>query len=224
MNKHSTSEYPNLAINLLAILERLTTFPTEPSELNAWWVVEFGTKPFKPKNAKKGIKDTESFSDEDDLGKEVGMEVDDDWRKFFEEEQSLENGAPAKQPGIRLQKMTIHQSLHTLSSHQAVFTRAWLTLLLRLSLGDDVERTKAHATRVLKIMHRGVIPHFTRPILLMDWIATCVDFGMSFWLAVGMDANVSGGSVGLLALNALFVLLKEHNLYSFCSDKLLHLL
>jgi U3 small nucleolar RNA-associated protein 19 len=177
MNKHSATDYPNLAVNLLTILEHLTTFPTEQSELNAWWVSEFGAKPSKPK---RGKKDAESSCDEDDLGKGLGVE-EDDWRKFFEEEHSVENGPQTKQPGIRLQKMTIHQSLHSLSSHQAVFTRAWLTLLPRLSDGGHVEKTKSNATRVLNIMHRGVMPHLTRPILLMDWITSCVDFGVSFY-------------------------------------------
>lgn len=158
MNKFSASEHPNLPVNLLSILERLTTFPTEPNELCAWWVVEFGAKLSKPKYV-------ESSSE------------DDDWRGFFEEEKGVET---SKQPGIRLQKMTIHQSLHSLSSHQAVFTRAWLLLLPQLSVGSNVEKTSANATRVLNIMHRGVMPHFTRPILLMDWITSCVDLGVSF--------------------------------------------
>ena len=130
----------------------------------------------KPKNSRKGTKDAESSSDEDDLAKVV--EEDDDWRKFFEEEKSVENGAHNKQPGIRLKNMTIHQSLHSLSSHQAVFTRAWLILLPRLSVGAGVEKMRANATKVLNIMHGGVMPHFTRPILLMDWITSCVGLGM----------------------------------------------
>jgi len=209
MNKRSesASEHADLPINLLAILERLTTFPTEPNELNAWWVAEFGPKPSKPKFSKKGIKDAESSS-EDDLEKGVGVE--DDWRRFFEDEKGVDT---SKQPGIRLQKMTIHQSLHSLSSHRAVFTRAWLTLLPQLSVGADVKKTRTSATRVLNIMHRGVIPHFTRPILLMDWITSCVDLGVSFVVSYGLKADVPGGSLGLLAMNALFILIKEQNLY-----------
>src|SRR5258708_24082126 len=110
--------------------------------------------------------------------------------------------------------MTIHQSLYSLSSHQAVFTRAWLILLPQLSVGSDVEEMRANATRVLNIMHRGVIPHFTRPILLMDWITSCVDLGVSFIVSYRFGANVSGGSLGLLAMNALFILIKEQNLYN----------
>ncbi|CAK5270198.1 unnamed protein product [Mycena citricolor] len=65
-------------------------------------------------------------------------------------------------------------------------------------------------------MHRGVIPHLTRPVLVMDWVGECVDLG---------------GTVGLLALNALFLLMKDYNLdypsfytrlYAFLDRDVLH--
>jgi hypothetical protein len=31
--------------------------------------------------------------------------------------------------------------------------------------------------RALNVMHRGVMPHLTRAVLVMDWVAGCVDFG-----------------------------------------------
>lgn len=177
MNIYPADAHPNLAPNLLSILERLTTFPTEKSELNAWWVVELGTKPPKPNKNKKGDRNAESTSDEDnDKGAEENN--DDDWRKFFDEEQTPEEGSGKSEgPGVRLHKLTIHQSLHSLPSHKSVFTRTWLTLLPRLSAPRDLEKTKTLATRALNLMHRGVMPHLTRPILVMDWIGACVDFG-----------------------------------------------
>jgi len=105
--------------------------------------------------------------------------------------------------------------LHSLGSHRAVFTRAWLTLLPHLSGRSDI--FKALATRALNIMHRGILPHLTRPLLVMDWIGECVDLG---------------GSVGLLALNALFILMRDYNLdypsfysrlYAFLDRDVLHL-
>lgn len=76
--------------------------------------------------------------------------------------------------------LTIHQSLHSLAAHKAVFTRAWLALLPQLSL-YSLERTKAYSLRVLNVLHRGVIPHLTRPILIMDWVSSSVDHGMSLF-------------------------------------------
>jgi len=176
LNTHPADTYPNMAINLLSILERLTTFPTEKRELNEWWVTEIGKKPSKPKQPKNSTDEGLSTDEEHEKGE--GDEEDDDWRKFFDEEQAVaEESGKSKGPNVRLHQLTIHQSLHSLSSHKAVFTRAWLTLLSRLSVPGDLEKSKALAARALNLMHRGVMPHLTRPIIVMDWISACVDIG-----------------------------------------------
>lgn len=174
--------HPTLAKNLLSILERLSTFPTEQAELNAWWVSEMGSKPPKPKRT--AADDVESDEEE---GKDPQTE-DDDWRKFFEDEPAPST-KKAPMQGARLHTMTIHQSLHSLSSHRAVFTRAWLALLPRLAVGEisskvgekrrimETESARALAMRALTVMHRGVLPHLTRAVLVMDWVGACVDFG-----------------------------------------------
>ncbi|KAH9901675.1 ribosome biogenesis protein Noc4 [Cubamyces lactineus] len=210
ISKHPHSEAPQLPGNLLSILERLTTFPTKASELNSWWVEELGTKPPKPKRS------ADDDEDEDEAAQGSGdADEEDDWRKFFDDPPAK----PAEEKkGItaRVHTLTIHQSLHSLAAHKAVFTRAWLALLPQLSL-YSLERTKAYSLRVLNVLHRGVIPHLTRPILIMDWVSSSVDHG---------------GTVGLLALNALFTLMKEYNLdypsfytrlYAFLDRDVLHL-
>ncbi|KAG6899085.1 hypothetical protein C0993_001032 [Termitomyces sp. T159_Od127] len=210
LNSTSPSTAPNLPHNLLAILECLDTFPTEKGELNSWWVAEMGTKPPKPKKTSKKGGEAESSEDEAEPQDEGD---EDDWRKFFDEEQEAKYDKQ-QGPGARLHKLTIHQSLHALASHRAVFTRAWLALLPRLSVTED---GKALTMRALNFMHRGVMPHLTRPVLVMDWVGASVDYG---------------GTVGLLALNALFVLIKEYNLdypsfytrlYAFLDRDVLHL-
>lgn len=215
MTNHPPASSPNLAVNLLSILERLATFPTEQSELNAWWVIELGAKPPKPKKSKKGPTDAGSASDEEELKKDDDDE-NDDWRKFFEDEPVVSEDGKTKS-GLRLHQMTVHQSLHSLSSHRAVFTRAWLSLLPRLSVPGSSEQSKALAVRALNLMHRGVLPHLTRPILVMDWIGSCVDLGKpprDLFLTNSLKLRCpAGGSVGLLALNALFVLMKDYNLF-----------
>jgi len=149
-------------------MEKLTTFPTDPSELNEWWVEELGAKPPKHKSGKGDIEE------EDDA--ESGNENDeDDWRKFFDEDT---NAKDAKTKGIkgRAHSLTFHQSLHSLQAHRAVFTRAWLNFLPHLS-SISTSSNRALTTRALNIMHRGVLPHLTRPVLVMDWISACVDLG-----------------------------------------------
>ncbi|KIK06358.1 hypothetical protein K443DRAFT_129940 [Laccaria amethystina LaAM-08-1] len=211
LSNASHDRQTSIATNLLSILENLNTFPTEPGELNSWWVPELGVKPPK----KTTVASVSSDSNSDDPPE---ADEEDDWRKFFDEPAPTPENA-AKVPGSRLHKMTIHQSVHSLSSHRAVFTRMWLTLLPRLSgNGDnDIEPRKPLIVKALNIMHRSVLPHLTRPILVMDWVGACVDYG---------------GSVGLLALNALFVLMTEYNLdypsfytrlYAFLDRDVLHL-
>ena len=131
-----------------------------------------GAKPPKPKKA-KGNADA---SDSDDEAKPTGTDDDDDdWRKFFDDEPEAGTGKD-KGPSARLHNLTIHQSLHSLPAHRAVFTKAWLALLPQLSLGS-AETARAFSLRVLNVLHRGVIPHLTRPILIMDWVSTSVDHG-----------------------------------------------
>lgn len=176
LNSHPGDEYPNVALNLLSILERLSTFPTEQGEINAWWVEELGSKPPKAKKSKKAGADADESSSEDEKADEENDGETDDWRKFFDDEPtSTEDGK--QKASVRLHKMTIHQSLHSLSSHRAVFTRTWLSLLPRLSVQGNPEKTKALATRALNLMHGGVMPHLTRAVLAMDWIGACVDIG-----------------------------------------------
>ncbi|KAF8919369.1 CBF/Mak21 family-domain-containing protein [Mucidula mucida] len=184
----------------------------EKQELNAWWVEELGTKPPKVKTLKS--KDGDEEEEEAENAKE---DEEDDWRKFFDEDTTAKDLKKNEGPKGRVHSLTIHQSLHSLASHKAVFTRAWLELLPRLSVKSNAQASKVLATRVLNILHRGVMPHLTRPVLVMDWIGACVDYG---------------GTVGLLALNALFALMKEYNLdypsiythlYAFLDRDLFHL-
>ncbi|CAL1714795.1 unnamed protein product [Somion occarium] len=209
---YSKSEYPDVPDNLLSFLERLTTFPTDSSELNSWLVEELGTRPPKAKTSSESDDEDENA----DRPEKTADAEEDDWRKFFEDEVVTEpKSSDPKKPSVRLHKLTVHQSLHSLSSHKAMFTRTWLTLLPLLSVGSS-ENSKALAARALNVMHGGVMPHLTRPVLVMDWIASCVDYG---------------GTVGLLALNALFILIKDYNLdypsfytrlYAFLDRDVLH--
>lgn len=174
---YSQKDHPHVPDNLLSFLERLTTFPTEQAELNKWWVEELGARPPKPKSHKTGEYDEDDEEDEKGSDAEEDEDTVDDWRKFFDDQDKDQDAsAEAKTASARLHKLTIHQSLHSLSSHRAVFTRTWLTLLPQLSKSDE-ESTKALVTRALNVMHRGVMPHLTRAVLVMDWVASCVDYG-----------------------------------------------
>lgn len=137
-----------------------------------------GTKPPKPRHTPQSTND---LSDDEESSNHTKNEAeeDDDWRKFFDDDPVPDNGNKEKSMGARLHTLTLHQSLHSLPSHRAVFTRAWLALLPRLSMpsGSDSGASKSLMTRALNVMHRGVMPHLTRPILVMDWVGASVDYG-----------------------------------------------
>jgi U3 small nucleolar RNA-associated protein 19 len=177
-----TTASPIAAANLLSLLERLNTFPTEAAELNEWWVPELGVKP-------KGKGKAAAPEDEDEEP-EVPEGDDDDWRKFFDDQDKPAPGMAAKTPAKVRRPTTLHASLHALSAHRAVFTRCWLALLPRLG-------TPTLASRALAIFHRLVLPHLTRPVLVADWVGEAVD---------------AGGATGLLALDTLFLLMTAYNL------------
>ncbi|KAJ4469567.1 ribosome biogenesis protein Noc4 [Lentinula aciculospora] len=239
LDQKTIQAHPNAPTNALSILEKLAStsswFPTFPERLTKegkWWVEEMGQKPMKVKKNKisksksnlEGIVDGEDTDDdEEDSDKDAISEEDDDWRKFFDE-QDKKSPKSSRNAGIkgRQHQLTLHQSLHNLSSHRAVFTHAWLGLLPKLNVPGDISTNNAGsgkdlAVRALNVMHRGVLPYLTRPVLVMDWVGACVDYG---------------GTPGLLALNALYVLMKEYNLdypsfytrlYAFLDRDLLHL-
>ncbi|QRV90731.1 hypothetical protein RhiJN_18749 [Ceratobasidium sp. AG-Ba] len=138
----------------------------------------------KPPKPTRGSKQLD-----DDQGEAIPVD-EDDWRTFFDDggevpPKSSKSNAP------RVHTLSTHQSLYSLASHRAQFSACWMALLPHIASSGPL------ATRALSVMHRGVMPHMDKPVRLMDWVGGCVDFG---------------GSIGLLALNALFVLIKDYNL------------
>ncbi|KAL6301095.1 CBF-domain-containing protein [Sparassis latifolia] len=205
----SREQQTTAASNMLSMLETINTFPTTSFELNTWWVDELGVNPPTGNRSKLEFNQIVEESEKD-------ADEEDDWRKYFDDPPADTDEIKCRSRTARLHTLTLHQSLHSLASHRAVFTRAWLTLLPLLSLNAS-EPSRTLVLRVLNMLHRRVLPHLTKAILVMDWVGSCVDYG---------------GAVGLLALNALFVLMKEYNLdyplfynrlYGFLDRDVLHL-
>jgi U3 small nucleolar RNA-associated protein 19 len=157
--------------NLLSFLERLESFPVAPTEPKSFWVEELQAKPAKSK--KRTPTDPELDDSVIDNASDL---AEDDWRKFFDEMEKTQKNP--SEPSMRLHQMTVHQSLHSLDSHRAVFTRLWLRLLPRLS--DNERSGSALSLRVLNVLHHGVLPHLTRAVMVMDWVGGCVDYGKFF--------------------------------------------
>ena len=209
---------PYIPSNALSVLEKLGEMPPSSDSdftfsKEQFWLEGLSSRP-KLRKKRKTASSSESESESDaEVG---GAKSDpDDWRAFFEDtrpDTSKKSKSKSKDPGggRRLYTLPIHAQLHTPAAHRAVFTRAWLALLPLLSRGGEVfisEKKRSEeedqegltlVARALVVLHRGVLPYLTRAVLIMDWVSSCVDHG---------------GYVGLLALNALFVLMREYNLY-----------
>ena len=166
---HTTSSQISVSAieNILSILERLTGIPSSSSQIGNWWVEAFARRPTSKSSQEDSGPDNESKAFQDD--------DEDDWRKFFEEPSTTDD-IDSKTSSSRLHTLSVHQHLHSVASHKAMFTRVWLSLLSRLS-SVSADRSQAIAFRILDIMHGDILPHLTRPVLVMDWVGSCVDYG-----------------------------------------------
>uniref|UniRef100_A0A672HQG3 CCAAT-binding factor domain-containing protein n=1 Tax=Salarias fasciatus TaxID=181472 RepID=A0A672HQG3_SALFA len=74
--------------------------------------------------------------------------------------------------------------------HKRTFERMWLGFL-KYKLPSSMYK------RILVILHDSILPHMSKPTLMIDFLTAAYDVG---------------GAISLLALNGLFVLIHQHNL------------
>uniref|UniRef100_A0A3Q3ALE2 Nucleolar complex associated 4 homolog n=1 Tax=Kryptolebias marmoratus TaxID=37003 RepID=A0A3Q3ALE2_KRYMA len=90
-----------------------------------------------------------------------------------------------------------------LLDHKRAFERMWLGFL-KYKLPNSMYK------KVLVILHDSILPHMSKPTLMIDFLTAAYDVG---------------GAISLLALNGLFVLIHQHNLdYPDFYQKLYNLL
>ncbi|XP_005799747.1 nucleolar complex protein 4 homolog [Xiphophorus maculatus] len=77
-----------------------------------------------------------------------------------------------------------------LHDHKRAFERMWLGFL-KYKLPNSMYK------KVLVILHDSILPHMSKPTLMIDFLTAAYDVG---------------GAISLLALNGLFVLIHQHNL------------
>ncbi|KAE8285191.1 Nucleolar complex protein 4-like protein [Larimichthys crocea] len=77
-----------------------------------------------------------------------------------------------------------------LNEHKRVFERMWLGFL-KHKLPSNMYK------KVLVILHDSILPHMSKPTLMIDFLTAAYEVG---------------GAISLLALNGLFVLIHQHNL------------
>ncbi|XP_068430444.1 nucleolar complex protein 4 homolog [Clinocottus analis] len=77
-----------------------------------------------------------------------------------------------------------------LNEHKRAFERMWLGFL-KYKLPSNMYK------KILVILHDSILPHMSKPTLMIDFLTAAYDVG---------------GAISLLALNGLFVLIHQHNL------------
>uniref|UniRef100_A0A8C5GGF3 CCAAT-binding factor domain-containing protein n=1 Tax=Gouania willdenowi TaxID=441366 RepID=A0A8C5GGF3_GOUWI len=94
-------------------------------------------------------------------------------------------------------------SYHKCLEHKRVFERMWLGFL-KYKLPSNMYK------KILVILHDSILPHMSKPTLMIDFLTAAYDVG---------------GAISLLALNGLFILIHQHNLeYPDFYQKLYNLL
>uniref|UniRef100_A0A665X851 CCAAT-binding factor domain-containing protein n=1 Tax=Echeneis naucrates TaxID=173247 RepID=A0A665X851_ECHNA len=82
------------------------------------------------------------------------------------------------------------ESCFEVPEHKRVFERMWLGFL-KYKLPSSMYK------KVLVILHDSILPHMSKPALMIDFLTAVYEVG---------------GAISLLALNGLFVLIHQHNL------------
>ena len=121
----------------------------------------------------------------------------------------LESATAGEDHTDRLYQRTTDQKTNNVTIHKKVAQELWLNILRR-------SLTKAQRKIILGLMTTHIVPWFTRPELLMDFLT---------------DSFNIGGSMSLAALSGLFHLMQEKNLdypqfytklYSLLTSDILH--
>ena len=144
----------SLLETVLWTLERLAQVPSHQKDIHSFFLPNFAHK-------------TSMHVEDADMDDPI---EEDDWRAYFDDLDSPKAG-PSEVKERRASKVPIHEALHSVKAHRVQFTYAWLSFLQYIKSSPQL------SSRVLAMLHRGVMPHLTRPVLLMDWIVACVDFG-----------------------------------------------
>ncbi|KAL9934024.1 hypothetical protein V8E36_007106 [Tilletia maclaganii] len=140
----------------------------------------------------------------------------------------------------RKSAVPLSEAIHSLAAQKAAFANAWLALMLPRSapvgkaakgvnasalatqpIGGTLSVAQTH--QILLVLHSQILPHFTRPNLVHEFLVDCLNQGQTdvrrFQLgarAGGLEAvsEASGANAAtaLLALHGLYILIIQHNL------------
>uniref|UniRef100_A0A672HRB4 CCAAT-binding factor domain-containing protein n=1 Tax=Salarias fasciatus TaxID=181472 RepID=A0A672HRB4_SALFA len=96
----------------------------------------------------------------------------------------------SKSAGLYWELKCLSKCFSPSQEHKRTFERMWLGFL-KYKLPSSMYK------RILVILHDSILPHMSKPTLMIDFLTAAYDVG---------------GAISLLALNGLFVLIHQHNL------------
>ena len=180
----------------------LTNLPKIQDDLNTFFIPALADTPKssnEPSSSKK-LKGGKAAKSKKGKGKETELDATPDWMAFYESgsEGEEDEAAPVKagyKRRTRASQLSIHASVHSIQSHQTVYSMCWETVLGRVTLDDYWIR------RVLVGLHgeKGILGNMKaeRRVRLTDWLGSLID---------------GGGANAMLAMNGLYVLMTQYNL------------
>ena len=173
--------------NLLALLLPLTNLPRVQADLNTFFIPSISTPP-------SSTSSTPTKKARVKKSKIVEPESLPDWMATYDSDPSSDDEAGTKKRQ-RPSQLSIHASVHSIPSHQTLYSTLWETVI------SSVEMDELWTRRVLLALHgkNGILSHMKpeRRVRVADWLGALVD---------------QGGARAMLAMNGLFVLMTKFNL------------
>jgi len=180
------------ASNLMNQLVPLTNLPKVKADLNTFFIPTLS----EPPTSQSGPSGSKKPKTKKGKGKEKEIDATPDWMAFYDSNSEAEDDEPAKAgKRKRTSHMSIHASVHSIASHQTVYTTLWETVLGQVRLDDIWIR------KVLVGLHgdKGILSNMKaeRRVRFTDWLGSLID---------------GGGANAMLAMNGLYVLMTQYNL------------
>jgi U3 small nucleolar RNA-associated protein 19 len=185
--------------NLLSQLLPLTNLPKLQGDINTFFVPAFSSTPSAvPTSKKLKIGSGESKVRKGKKGKGKGeVDATPEWMAYYESSESEDETKSGKKRSLsgRSAQLSVHASIHSIPSHQNMYTSLWEAVLGTVPLDE------AWTRKILVGLHgeHGIFGHMKpeRRFRVADWLGGLVD---------------RGGALAMLAMNGLFVLMTQYNL------------
>jgi U3 small nucleolar RNA-associated protein 19 len=182
--------------NLMNQLVPLTNLPKVKADLNTFFIPTLSEPPASQSGPSESAKKTKKSK----KGKDKEVDATPDWMAFYESGSEGEDDDEPVKAGtkrrVRTSHMSIHASVHSIPSHQTVYTSLWETVLGQVTLEDLWIR------KILVGLHgdKGILSNMKaeRRVRFTDWLGSLID---------------GGGANAMLAMNGLYVLMTQYNLY-----------